>query len=204
MTFEYLKEKNLKIRPIDEKLLDIFDFINSTYSINIYESRLLEIGIGIGNKSIELSKLFSSYYGIEPDIELYNRLTNLCEKNKCKIKHFNMDFNTFVKFTDKKFNIIFLENVIHFIDFEIFIKKVKKIFNKYESGFILIKNPRIKPYNWGNKEFCKDSELFNEKKWIIFREKLKLIYEKLNNSKYLIKIYTTEYSYYFVFYLINN
>ena len=64
--------------------------------------------------------------------------------------------------------------------------------------YILIKNPKAIPSGWGNKELCIDSETFNEKKWIDFRDKLKSIYAKLKVSEYLIHNYTCDNYHYFL------
>ena len=160
----------------------------------------MEVGIGTGNKSIMLAKLFKSYYGLEPNVELYNIFTDLCIQNNCKIKSFNMDLDTFIKNTNKLFQLIYMENLIHFLDqdFNNLIVGLTKILDK-QTGFILIKNPKAMPYGWGNQEFCKDSEHFNEFKWIRFRDKLKSIYLKLSDSKYLVKYDLDDFYHYWLF-----
>ncbi len=103
--------------------------------------------------------------------------------------------NEFVNNTEIKFDLVLLENTIHFIDLDEFISGIKKILNS--NGFVIIKNPKARPYGWGNKEFCADSEEFNENKWIKFRDRLKHIYNLLDNSDHLIKKLSTDfYNYY--------
>ena len=46
--------------------------------------------------------------------------------------------------TKLKFDLIFLENTIHFLDFINFFEDVKKIINSQK--FIIIKNPKAMPY----------------------------------------------------------
>ena len=48
--------------------------------------------------------------------------------------------------TKLKFDLIFLENTIHFLDFINFFEDVKKIINSQK--FIIIKNPKAIPYGW--------------------------------------------------------
>jgi hypothetical protein len=158
-----------------------------TYKIDIYDSRILEVGIGSGNKSIKLSKLFRSYYGIEPNKEIYDIFIKLCQNYSCKIKSYNINFNDFVNITNKKFKIILLINVIHFMDLDDFISKCKKISPSNLDGFILIQNPKAIPSGWADEKLCKDSELFDQNKWTKFREKLKSIYDELTKSKYFVK-----------------
>ena len=189
---------NTNIKPIDPQLIKIFDYINLTYQIDIYDSRVLEVGIGSGNKSIELAKLFRSYYGIEPNKEIYTMLTELCAKYECKIKTYNTSFNEFIDTTDKKFNLILLVNVIHFMNLDDFISKCKNITSTKSDSFILIKNPKARPYGWADKKICKDSEQFDENKWTKFRERLKTIYDEISKSKYFVKKYTNDVYHYFL------
>lgn len=194
---DYLKKFQINIKPPDQNFIELFGYINSLNDFNILNKRILEIGLGTGNKSIGLSRLFTSYYGIEPDQSLYQIFLNLCEENDCKIKSFNMSFDSFVVSTDKKFKLIIMENVIHFLDFDNLIKQLKKI-SYQDISYVLIKNPKARPYGWGNLEFCIESEKFNKEKFNKFRDKLKVIYNKLDNSKYLIKKISSDFSHYFL------
>ncbi len=195
-SWDYLKAFDKELKPIHPEVLDILEYIDGLSEKNIFKSNVLEIGFGTGHKSIELSKLFDNYYGIEPDSGLYKIFEKLCKKSDCKIKSFNMNLDDFVEKTDLKFDLVILENVIHFINFEDFFRDIKKILNP--GGYVLIKNGKAIPYGWGNKEFCKDSEQFNEIKWIKFRDGLKKTFEKLDNSEYLINKKSTNTSNYFV------
>lgn len=194
---DYLKKFQIKIKSPDSTFIELFEYINSLNNFNIFNERILEVGFGTGNKSIRLSKLFISYYGIEPDLSLYQIFLNLCEDNNCNIKSFNMSFDSFIDFTDKKFKLILIEDVIHFLDFDNLIKKSKKISNR-DIIYILIKNAKARPYGWGNLEFCIESEKFNKEKFNKFRDKLKIIYNKLDNSKYLIKKNSNNFYHYFL------
>lgn len=172
------------------------NLINENNFTNIYKSNVLEVGIGIGHKSINLSKLFDNYYAIEPIKDIYK----ICKKNcnddiDCKIKLFNYDLEKFVSKSKIKFNLIILENSIHFIGLNKFFSLINNI--TCSDTYIIIKNPLARPYGWGNKELCADSEIFNEKKWTIFRKTLKSIYNELDNSQHLVKkIKNNFYKYY--------
>lgn len=201
---DYLKKFNKKMKPPNPNLIRVFDFIKQRFQIDIYKKHVLEVGLGTGNKSIMLAKLFKLYYGLEPNVELYNIFTDLCEQNNCKIKSFNMDLDTFIKNIDintkKIFQLIYMENLIHFLDqdFDNLIVNLTKILDK-QTGFILIKNPKAMPSGWGNNEFCMDSKHFKESKWIRFRDKLKSIYSKLSDSKYLVKHDLDDFYHYWLF-----
>jgi hypothetical protein len=62
----------------------------------------------------------------------------------------------------------------------------------------LIKNAKARPYGWRNKIFSKDSEEYEDKKWIIFREKLKSIFNKIMNSKYFVEKYENDFYNYYI------
>jgi len=197
MSFNYLKKFKKKLKPVNPTLIEIFEFINQNESSNIFKSNVLEVGLGTGNKSIKLSKLFDNYYGIEPDIELYKIFLKQCKKYNCEIKSFNINLNSFIFETELKFDLIILENVIHFLNLEEFFSNVIKILNNKK--YILIKNPKAKPYGWGAKVFCADSKEFNESKWIIFRKQLKNIYSDLDKNKNLVKKISNDTSHFFLF-----
>lgn len=170
-----LKEPN----PLFESFLD---FINLTDKLNTLS--VLEIGIGIGNKSIPLSKKFKKYYGLEQNELIYNKFLKMCNIHNCTIKSYNMDYYKFIEKTNKIFNLIILINIIYFFDLDIFFEKSIKILN---NSYILIQNPKAKPYGWGNAEMNIDSELFNNEKWTKFKTKLVNTDNYLVSSKYLIK-----------------
>ena len=196
MSCDYLKGFRTELKPVNPEMLYAIEYINSISSSNIFKSNVLEVGLGTGRKSIRLSELFERFYGIEPDPELYKIFTDSCTESNCKITSYNMDFDTFVSETNLKFDLIILENVIHFIELDDFIVKSKQILNP--DGYILIKNPKAIPAGWGNKEFCADSDKFDEVKWIRFRTQLKEIYSRLDNSEYLIKKNSTNTSHFFI------
>ena len=148
--------------------------------------RALEIGIGIGNKSIPLSKKFKSYYGIEQDKLVYNKFLEICNENKCNIIAYNLDYYTFIEKTNKLFDIIIAINVIYFFDLDLFFEKSLKILN-LKKTYLLIQNPKARPYGWGLPHFNKNSDSFNETKWIKFRTKLTNVDKYLISSKYFIK-----------------
>jgi SAM-dependent methyltransferase len=194
---DYLKTTQIIIRPVDTILLDIFSFIKTNYNINIYNSRVLEVGSGTGNKTIELAKLFKSYYSIESDYILYNIQTELLKEHNSNVKSFNMDFFVFAISIPKKFKLIYLENVIHLMDINLFFYYAQNILDS--SGFIIIKTPIPKPFGWGNNEFNKSSEQFNISKWKKFKNKLLDNYHILDTSPNLINKITNEFFIYFVF-----
>lgn len=181
----YLLDKQIEIRPINQEMNYILEYINQIKLLKF--SRVLEIGIGTGNKSIELSKKFKSYYGIEPLENIYKKFLEICNITNCKIKSFNMDFDNFIKLSINPFDIIIIINTIHLIELDLdeFIEKSKQILKS--NGFIIIQNPKAKPDGWGNQKFNSNSNSFDESKWIKFREELKKYYKNLDSSKYLIK-----------------
>ncbi len=143
---DYLKSFKQELKPVDNNLIDLFNWIDSQDKFNVYKSNILEVGIGTGHKSIPLAELFDRYIGIEPDPELYKIFQKQCEKHNCKIISYNLDFNDFVN-TNKhkeKFDLILLDCVIHFLDFDEFIDRSKQIV--ISNGFIIIKNPKARPY----------------------------------------------------------
>ena len=172
---------NTNLRPINETFDLILSDINNKKSLK--RMRVLEIGIGNGNCSIPMSKYFRSYYGIEPLTNIYNVFIETCNKHNCKIKSYNMDLEEFVNKTTKKFDMIILRNVIHFIGYDELIRQIKKIIK--EDSIIIIQNAQANPIGWGNKEFVKDSINFNEHKWNKFKNKLEECYKSLQNSRYL-------------------
>ena len=96
MTCNYLKNFKDQLKPVNSTLIEFFEYINNNESIDIYKLNILEIGIGIGRKSINLSKLFNHYYGIEENKEFYKIFKKQCKKHDCKIKSFNIDFYAFI------------------------------------------------------------------------------------------------------------
>lgn len=175
--------KNIYLIPISETLESIFSYINLSKPLN--KMRALEIGIGNGNCSIPMSKKFRSYYGIEPLSNIYDVFIKTCSANDCRIKSYNMNLDNFAKTTDKKFDIIILKNVIHFIGYDELIKQCRKIVKK--NAFIIIQNPQPKSSNWGNNELNADSAEYNEIKWLKLKKNLETHYEILSNSEYLDK-----------------
>ena len=162
--------KNTELKPISETLESIFSYINLLKSLN--KMRILEIGIGNGTYSIPMSKKFRSYYGIEPLSHIYDVFIKSCLAHDCRIKSYNMDLVQFATTTDKKFDMIILKNVIHFIGYDELIKQCCKIVKR--NAFIIIQNPLAKPINWGNKELNVDSDNFNEIKWLKFKKKFQI------------------------------
>ena len=150
--------------------------------------RVLEIGIGNGKYSIPMSKKFKSYYGIEPVPKIYEVFIESCKKHNCNIKSYNMDFEQFINNykKNKKFDLIILRNVIHLIDYDDLIKLSNKIIKK--DSFIIIQGLQAIPVGWGNKIFNKDSNEFQEEKWLKFKNHLEECYNNLLNSKYLDKV----------------
>ena len=195
----YLKNSNIKIKPVDADLLNLINLANRSNLIDIFKSNILEIGIGIGHKSINLAKLFDNYYGIEQLNDIYQ----ICKENllnhKSDVTLLNMDLKTFVnltKNTDLKFNLVILTNSIHFIGLDNLFQLIKKIIGS--PGYIIIINPIARPYGWGDKELCEDSDKFNKQKWIKHRDKLKSIYNDLDNSPFLLKKTKNDFNYYYL------
>lgn len=218
---DYLKDPNIKIKHVDTDLLNLIYFINEDCTINIFKSNVLEvgIGIGIGLSSIKLAQLFDNYCGLEPNKDIYEICKKNLSKYKSNIKLLNINFENFAKIVNLKFDLIIFENSIHLIEFDNFICSVKNILQQRQdqeqeqeqeqdqdhdqdhelrSEYVIIKNHRAIPYGWGNKELCKDSDKFNENKWIKFREKLKTLYNKLNNSPYLLKKTKNDFFHYYL------
>jgi 2-polyprenyl-3-methyl-5-hydroxy-6-metoxy-1,4-benzoquinol methylase len=179
-----LNQKTL--HPVNETLGLMFSHINQYKSLN--KMRVLEIGIGSGNTSIPISKLFKSYYGIEKEPNIYEVFIELCEKNNCNIKSYNMNFEQFTNNNKntRKFDLIILINTIHFIGYDDLIRLSKRIVKK--NAFIVIQHPHAKPDNWRKPQFNKDSSEFDEIRWLKMKNILEKTYNDISNSKYLDKI----------------
>ena len=175
--------RNTDLRSINETLEEIFLDINNYKLLN--KMRVLEVGVGNGNCTIPIYKKFKSYYGIEPLKYIYDVFIEQKKKHNCNIKSYNMDLQQFASSTNKKFDMIILRNVIHFIGYDDLIKECKKIVKK--DAYIIIQNAQAIPYGWGNKEFVKDTIDFNEVKWLKFKNKLEICYDSLLSSVYLDK-----------------
>jgi len=188
MAFNYLLNNNNLIT--NNKLISILESVKSS------KLRGLEIGFGTGKKTISIAKEFKSFYAIEPNKIYYDKFKEICKINKCNIKSYNMDLQNFVNYTNKKFNVIILINVIHLLNLDDFVKISKTILKK--NNYIIIINPHEKPINWGNNEFNKNSELFDQNKWIKFKNKLKDLYLNLLNHKYFFKFDEDLYDKYFI------
>lgn len=189
---------NTGLRKINKTLDKIFIEINKKIK-SLDSSTILEIGIGNGNKSIPISKKykFKKYYGIERIEKIYNSFVENNIKYNSDIVSYNMDLIKFVKYTDKKFDIILLINVIHLIGLDNLIEQVKDIIKP--NTIIIIQNPLPKPIGWGNKKFVKDSDEYDETKWINFKSQLEDCYSNILNSKYLYKIKKDdEYNFYII------
>lgn len=197
---DYLKKK-FEIHEVDNNLLNIVNIINNKYLLNIFKLNVLEVGIGVGHRTINFAKLFNNYYALEPDNDIYKICKENILKNNSNIKLFNIDFEKFFLENKIKFDLVILENVIHLIGYIKLISLLKKFNNNI---FIIIKNPIPKPFNWGNKEFCIDSNKFNKIKWIKFKNYLDTIYENINNSSHLLQKIKTEHKYYYLLRLSNN
>lgn len=177
-----LKNKDLKK---NEKLNEILNSINKNNSL--HNMRVLEVGIGTGIHTINyIENKFKSYYALEPQIDIYNVLINLIKKHNSNIKPYNMNLEEFTHNIEKKFDMIILKNVVHFIGYFNLIEYCKKIVKK--NSIILIQNPKAKPRKWGNQEFLKTSVNFNLEKWLKFQNKLNNCYNDISNSDYLHEI----------------
>ena len=176
---------NTDLKPINETLDSIFQYINNLESLN--NMIVLDIGIGNGNSSIPMEKhyKFKAYYGIEPLSNIYDIFIKLHKKHNSKIKSYNMNLEKFASETKKKFDIIILRNVIHLIGINELMSKCRKIVKK--NAFIIIQNLQAEPIGWGDHSFVKKSINFNKKKWLKFENQLKLCYYKILNNKYLYK-----------------
>lgn len=192
---------NTELREINKTLDKIFTEINKKIK-PIDSSLILEIGIGNGNKSIPISQKykFLKYYGIEPLEKIYNAFIENNNKYNSDIISYNMDLIKFVNYIDEKFDIILLINVIHFIGFDNLIVQIKDIIK--QNTIIIIQNPLPKPTGWGNKKFVKDSNEYDEKKWLNFKSKLDDCYSKILNSKYFYKIKYDDKYYFFIIKII--
>jgi 16S rRNA A1518/A1519 N6-dimethyltransferase RsmA/KsgA/DIM1 with predicted DNA glycosylase/AP lyase activity len=196
MAFNYLLERD--IFDTDNNLLTIIQYIKDKYNIDLFNKRTLEIGIGTGIKTIKFAQNFKSYYAIEPDKTLYDKLKILCKNNSCNIKAFNCDINHFITTitTTKKFSFVYLENVIQFLDFEQFMEQIRNILKS--KSFILIKNKKALPYGWGSNVFNKSSTEFDIIAWKKYKEKLNNIYNLILSHKNLIYSLDDDYSHYFL------
>ena len=176
-----LKSHNQKISPINETLNGLLTQINNTKKLD--KMRVLEIGIGNGNNSILLSKKFLSYYGIEPDKKVYEVLLKICRDTK--IKTYNYDLEQFANKTLKKFHLIYLRNVIHFLEYDNFIALCNKILKRY--SYIIIQNPQAIPQRWGDNRLNVGTDEFDETVWLRHKNKLDKCYNTLLHDVRLIK-----------------
>jgi 16S rRNA G527 N7-methylase RsmG len=193
----YLLKKSKELIPINKTLNLMFLHINNYKSLK--KMRVLEIGIGNGVSSIPMSKEFKSYYGIEPTSKIYEIFIEFCIKNNCSIKSYNVDFEQFTNNykSKKKFDLVILRNVIHFIGYDDLIRLSKRIVKT--NAFILIQNSQAKPVGWGNKKFVEDSLEFNEAQWLKYKSQLEKTYNDLSGSKYLDKFEKDDMFNYFLF-----
>jgi hypothetical protein len=102
-----------------------------------------------------------------------------------KIKTYNYDLEQFADKTTKKFNIIYLRNVIHFLDYEHFITICKRILKK--NSYIIIQNPHANPRCWGDNRLNIDSDKYDETIWLRTKNRLDMIYKTLLLDIRLIK-----------------
>ena len=176
-----LNSHNQRISPINETLDKILLDINNTKKLD--KMRVLEVGIGNGNNSILLSKKFAAYYGIEPDKQVYEVLLKVSKDTK--IKTYNYNLEQFANKTLKKFHLIYLRNVIHFLDYDNFITICNKILKK--NSYIIIQNPHAKPQRWGDNILNVDSDKFDETIWLRTKNRLDKCYKTLLLDTRLIK-----------------
>lgn len=195
MSFKYLLGRD-NIHEIDNNLLNVVQFVKNTYNIDLYNKRILEIGIGTGIKTFNFAKMFKSYYAIEPNKELYDALINLHKNNNSEIKIFNCNLNYFVDNTIKKFSLIYLENVIQFFDFNDFINQTKKILRS--NGFILFKNKKTLPFGWGTNLFNESSSDFDQNRWDKYKQKLNEIYTIIKTHTNLVYSFDSDTYHYFL------
>ena len=187
-----LNSHNQRISPINETLNKILLDINNTKKLD--KMRVLEVGIGNGNNSILLSKKFASYYGIEPDKQVYEVLLKVSKDTK--IKTYNYNLEQFADKTLKKFHLIYLRNVIHFLDYDNFITICNKILKK--NSYIIIQNPQANPQRWGDNRLNVDSDEFDETIWLRTKNRLDKCYKTLLLDTRLIKCENDDRHYFFV------
>ncbi len=154
--FEYLRKMKGLILP-KKYQIEIF----KQYFDNLKNKKAIEIGIGNSLRSIPLSKLFESYYGVEQNKKLMKLSKENCKKYKCNI-HFIQDSveNLNLKNT---FDVAIFINTFHFINKKKTIEKLIKIIDK--KGIIFIDEPKPRPYGWGSPVLNKDSPQFDPIKW---------------------------------------
>jgi hypothetical protein len=150
MQFEYLSHAkeithNTALNEVLEK-----------YKNKLKKYRCLEVGAGILNLSIPVSKYFRTYYAIEPMQKLYEIGISNMQKHNAKIHFYNTNLYNFMENTKRKFRIMLFINSFHFINFDELIKYTK---DKY----IIVILPRYDCNRFGDSRLNSNSNNFDEK-----------------------------------------
>lgn len=178
MGFEYL-HNNIK-------LIDIVKIYELDKMFDLHKLTILEVGSGNGSISIPFSNYVREYTAIEKDQKLFTISNNLCKELKCKINFINSDIIGYN--STKKFDLIFLHNVIEFLPKGALKKLISMLSGK---GKVIIFISKPVPKGWGDERLNKNSPIFDKYAWDCKKTKLgywkyKLLY------KYKAKLYDTE------------
>ncbi len=126
-----------------------YKIINLLFNVGLNrKSHVLEIGCGSGPISIIVANYLKKGYFLGMDISPAS-IKNLNElfKNKINVDFVSKDVNEF--YTDKKFDIILMADVLEHIPIEIHEQTIKKISENCKEGGILIINiPNAEFINW--------------------------------------------------------
>jgi 2-polyprenyl-3-methyl-5-hydroxy-6-metoxy-1,4-benzoquinol methylase len=160
----------------DQLIYTLFDsFIEFSGLSNSREKTALEVGAGVGIKSIPLAELFLKYVVIEPDIVLFNTLQSNCIKFDSKIEALNVKLANYK--THAKYDVVILNNVFHLIFEDTLHDKLLQLVTI--DGLIYIQQPLPYPKGWGDDRLNKGSGVFDSKLWVKMRDKLNVAHEFL-------------------------
>jgi len=189
----YLLNLPLELKPINPNLENILTYIDQHKKLS--KMKALEIGAGICDKSIPLSNKFKTYYTLEMDTPVFDICkSKMMTKFENNIKPYNMDLfkfiNKLIKYNsdashkEKKFDLIIGIYIIHYFNFDEFIKKIKIILKS--NAYVIIEVQTPIPYGWGQKKLNKNDPEFNEEAWNKLKNKLEEANNKLSLSEYFI------------------
>lgn len=168
----------------NQLIYTLFDtFMEFSGVADLGEKTALEVGAGVGLKSIPLAELFSEYVVIEPDIVLFNKLESNVLKFNAKIKGHNVKLGDYK--TNIKYDVIILNNVFHLIFndelYDTLLTLVKP------DGIIYIQQPQPYPKGWGDDRLNEGSGVYDSKLWFKMRDKLNVAYDFLISKGFQLK-----------------
>lgn len=135
---------------------------------DLQDKTALEIGAGVGLKSIPLAKLFLNYVVLEPDILLFNKLQSNCIKFDSKIESYNVKVLEYK--TRNKYDVVILNNVFHLILNEMVYDHLLSLLKP--GGIIYVQQPLPHPRGWGDDRLNEGSKSFDSKLWLKMSDKL--------------------------------